>query len=383
MDFTKLTAYLDSFYSEKNIPGAGIAVYYKHKPVYEHYTGFANVEKKIKFGADTIFKLYSATKISTCTAVLQLWENGMLDIDKPVFEYIPEYEKMTVLHTLPDGTEEIRPAQTTLTVRHLLSMQGGVGDINTPEVEQVVKDTSGKAQTLALIKALAKRPLFFEPGSHFKYSSCHDVLAGLVEAVTGKRFGVYLRENIFDPLGMKETAFTSKDENRTAPIYNGFDAKTGTAKNIGETFNLNPSTEYESGGGGLYSKVSDYILLAEALCNYGLGAGGARILKKETVNQMRANQLNENNLRDFEAFGGPSKFGYGYGLGVRTLVNREKNNSLSQNGEFGWDGARGCYFLADPESEVAIFYAQQEGGSEWWFWHGTIRNYVYASIWQG
>ena len=382
MNFSKLTAYLDSFYNDKNIPGAGCAVYYKRKPVYEHYAGFSNVEKKIKFGADTIFKLYSATKISTCIAVLQLWENGRIDIDNAVSEYIPEYADMTILHTLPDGSTEIRSAQTPLTIRHLLSMQGGVGDINTPEVERLVKDLNGKGSTLELVKALAKRPLFFEPGSHFRYSSCHDVLAGLVEAVTGKRFGDYLKENIFDPLGMRDTAFSPKDESRTAPIYNGFDAKTGAAKSIGETFNLNPSAEYESGGGGLYSIVSDYILIAEALCNYGLGANGARILKRETVNQMRANQLNENNLRDFEAFGGASKFGYGYGLGVRTLINREKNNSLSQNGEFGWDGARGCYVLADPESEVAIFYAQQEGGSEWWFWHGTVRNYVYASIWQ-
>jgi CubicO group peptidase (beta-lactamase class C family) len=225
--------------------------------------------------------------------------------------------------------------------------------------------------------------LFFEPGTHFKYSSCHDVLGGLIEAVTGKRFGDYLKENIFAPLGMKDTSFQLKEQDvsRTALIYNGFDSKTGTAKNIGESYNLKRSSEYESGGGGLYSTVSDYILLAEALCNFGLGANGTRILRKETVNQMRVNQLNEDGLKDFEAFGGTSKTGYGYGLGVRTLMNREKNNALSQNGEFGWDGARGCYVVIDPDSETAVFYAQQEGGSQWWFWHGTVRNYVYACIW--
>ncbi len=97
---------------------------------------------------------------------------------------------------------------------------------------------------------------------------------------------------------------------------------------------------------------------------------------------MRENQLGEAALADFAAFGGNSKAGYGYGLGVRTLMNREMNNSLSGNGEFGWDGARGCYVLIDPEAELALFYAQQEAGTQWWHWHGTIRNMAYASVWE-
>ncbi|MDR3120139.1 MAG: beta-lactamase family protein [Clostridiales bacterium] len=384
MNFSKLTAYLDSFYAEKNIPGVGCAVYYRHKPVYEHYAGYSNVEKGVAFGPRTIFHLYSATKISTCTAILQLCESGKLGLDDPVSRYIPEYADLTALCDLPDGRQEIRPAVTPLTVRHLLSMQGGVGGLDTDAVERAIQDTGGKGPTLTLIRALAGRPLFFEPGSHFRYSSCHDVLGGLVEVVSGKRFGAYLKEHVFDPLGMGDTAFSVKpeDEPRTALIYNGFDAKTGRAASVGETYRLNPGTEYESGGGGLFSTVSDYILLTEALCNFGLGASGARILKKETVELMRTNQLGEVSQKDFTEFGGTSKTGYGYGLGVRVLVNREKNNALSANGEFGWDGARGCYAVIDPDSELALFYAQQEGGSQWWFWHGTVRNYAYASLWQ-
>ncbi|GHU11522.1 hypothetical protein FACS1894151_11210 [Spirochaetia bacterium] len=120
---------------------------------------------------------------------------------------------------------------------------------------------------------------------------------------------------------------------------------------------------------------------AETLCNNGITPGGEKILDKKTIDDMRTNRLSGQAAADFVIFGGTSKTGYGYGLGVRTLINREKNNALSANGEFGWDGAHGCYVVVDPDTETAIFYAQQEGGSQWWFWHGTVRNYVYASLW--
>ncbi|KAF9128397.1 hypothetical protein BGX30_014345 [Mortierella sp. GBA39] len=141
---------------------------------------------------------------------------------------------------------------------------------------------------------------------------------------------------------MKDTSFQLKDESRFCKLYNRFN---------------------------------------EALCNYGLAPNGVRILKPDTVDAMRSNRLSRTAQQDFAKFGGGSKRGYSYGLGVRTLVNPEDNNALSQHGEFGWDGARGCYVVMDPESEVTLFYAQQEQGSEWYRWHGTIRNYAYASIW--
>jgi CubicO group peptidase (beta-lactamase class C family) len=308
-----------------------------------------------------------------------LWEDGKLELDDPAADYIPEYASLSV----NDGGN-IRPAKNTLTIRHLLSMRGGVSNaLDNEAVNRVIAETDGKAGTLEIVKAMAGEPLMFEPGTRFKYNACHSVLGGLVEAVTGKRFGEVLAERIFNPLGMTDTSFTltPEKEARFAPVYNGFNALTGKAENIGETYNLNPTVNFESGGGGLYSTVSDYILLSEALCNFGAAPNGARILKPETVNALRVNQLDETCLRDFAEFGGTSKAGYGYGLGVRTLLNREMNNALSKNGEFGWDGARGCYVCIDPDSQLALFYAQQEGGSEWWHYHGTIRNIAYASVW--
>ena len=95
---------------------------------------------------------------------------------------------------------------------------------------------------------------------------------------------------------------------------------------------------------------------------------------------MRTNRLEGAALDDFREMGGWSKAGYGYGLGVRTLTDRERSNSLTENGEFGWDGALGCYLLADPATGIGLFYAQQEAGSPWWTWHGTVRNLAVACV---
>ncbi|MGO4539254.1 serine hydrolase domain-containing protein [Paenibacillus sp. 2TAB19] len=381
MNFSKLEAYLDRFYTEKNIPGLGFAMYYKHEPVFEHYAGFSDVENQVRFGPNTLFRLYSATKVITCTALLQLFEAGKFKLSDPLHAYISEYKNMNVRHIRKDGSEEVRPANNDITIEHLFSMTAGLDQRDTEETRKVIEASGGEGKTLDVIRALAKEPLIFEPGTHFKYGASHEVLGALIEVLSGKTLGSYFKENIFDRIGMSETSFDLKDEKRFCKLYNNFDGKTHTAESIGETFVIHPGSAYESGGGGLYSTVSDYILFAEALCNYGVALNGERILSKETVNTMRTRRLFKEAQQDFANFGGVSKSGYSYGLGVRTLVDREENNALSQNGEFGWDGARGCYVVIDPEAEITLFYAQQEGGSPWYRWHGTIRNYAYASVW--
>ncbi|BBI30902.1 serine hydrolase domain-containing protein [Cohnella abietis] len=381
MNFDKLTAYLNRFYEEKNIPGVGLAMYYKHEPVFEHYTGYADVDNRIVFGPDTIFRLYSATKVITCTAMLQLVESGRVKLSDPLYAYIPEYEHVTVRHQLPDGAQELRPSTVPITIEHLLSMTAGIEQYDTPEARRVIAESGGEGRTLDVIRALAKEPLLFEPGTRFKYTVCHDVLGAVIEVVSGKPLGAYMQDHIFDPIGMTDTSFDLKDETRFAKLYNRFNGKTHKAESIGESFNLKPGRAYESGGGGLYSTVPDYTLFAEALCNYGLAPSGERILRPETVNDLRKRRLHAEAQQDFASFGGVSKSGYSYGLGVRTLVNPEDNNALSMKGEFGWDGARGCYVVIDPDAQITLFYAQQEAGSPWYQWHGSVRNYAYASVW--
>ena len=385
MNFTPLTAYLDSLCEAKNMPMVACAVYYRHQPVYQHCHGWANVEERRPMAPDTLFHLFSASKAATVTAGLQLMDAGKFSLDDPLSEYLPEFAHPTVRVTNPDGTEEIVLAKNPILVRHLFSMQAGLSyNNNTPEVAAVKEATGGRCPTREVVRAIAKTPLLFEPGTHFKYSMCHDVLGGLIEEVSGQKFGEYLQEHIFAPLGMTDTYFYLPEEkmSRLAPEYHDYDFATGKARAVvlHNGMNMGMGPEYESGGGGLTTSLQDYILLVETLANRGLSPNGVRILRPETVELLRQDQTDDISRRDFEEMGGWSKMGYGYGLGVRTLINRERNNSLSRNGEFGWDGALGCYWVADPDSEVAIFYVQQAGGNAWWEWHGTVRNTVYACL---
>ena len=386
MNFSKLTEYLDSLYSVKNIPGVGMTVTVDGKAVYEHYSGYSNVAEKVPFSPSTMFNLYSATKLVTCASALQLVEQGKIKLSDPLYEYIPEYQRMTVRSVDADGKETLEDAKAIITLEHLFTMTSGIKWWRgTPSVERVVNETAGRAPTLEVIRALAQEPLLFEPGSHFQYGVGHDVLGAVIEVITGLRLSSYMQQNIFDPLGMANTAFriTPDQESRRAVLYNNFDAKTGTAEKIGQSFALEAGIEYEMGGGGLISCVPDYTKFARALANDGVGETGARILQRETIDAWRTNRLSGVPLDDFAEFGGWSKAGYGYGLGVRTLIDRERNNSLSELGEFGWDGAQGCYVVIDPRSRLSIFYAQQEGGSKWWSWHGMLRNLAYACAWEG
>ncbi len=381
MKFDYLDRYLDSFYNDKGIPGVGISVYRHGKLLHQYCTGYANVENKKPFATDTLVNLYSCSKITTAAAGMTLVEKKLLDLDAPAYDYLPEMKDVTVR----DGDGNVVPAKKTMLVRHLFSMSAGFSYDSDPAAsKKLFEETNGAPTLRQVVKCLAGQPLQFEPGTHFRYSFCHDVLGGLIEAASGKKFSLYLKENIFDPIGMKDTEFKINDAQRPrmAPEYHGFDPKTGTARQViyKEGLDMDFGVNMESGGGGLISCVDDYGKLAATLANGGVAPNGERILSPETIDLMRQNQLDETALRDFAAFGGWSKDGYGYGLGVRTLMNRERNNSLSENGEFGWDGALGCYLVADPKTGIGIFYAQQVGGVPFWNWHGAVKNQAYACV---
>lgn len=381
MNFNTLDRYLDTFYAEKNIPGVGISVYQYGEHLHTYTAGYADVEKKVPFRADTIFNLYSATKLSTCTAAVRLIEKGRLHLDDPVEKYLPEIAECTVCQE--DGT--IAQAKNKMTIRHLLSMTAGFSyDSDTAELKDLLEKTEGHPTTRQVAGTLAQTPLLFEPGTHFKYSFCHDVLGAVLEVACGESLENILQKEIFEPIGMVDTTFHLKEEKRfrLAPEYHHFNGKTGCAEKVvykaGVDMGMGPL--YESGGGGLLSTVNDYALLTAMLANGGVSANGQRILKQESIDMMRTHQLTGAALREFEQFAGWNKAGYGYGLGVRVLLDRERNNSLSENGEFGWDGALGCLVLSDPKSGISFFYAQHESGSPWFTWHGMVRNYVYACV---
>lgn len=376
-DFIDVANFMDDIASWL-IPGAACVIYHQGKQVFRHQAGYADVAEKTPILPDTLFNLYSASKLITCTAALQLFEKGKFLLTDPVAEYLPEFGDMAVRKTV-EGREELVKAETPITVGHLFSMTAGLDyDLETPAIQKVREQTAGACPTREVMKAIAQQTLSFEPGTHWQYSLCHDVLGGLVEVVSGKRFGEYLKEHIFEPVGMNRTsfAFDKEVEQKMASQYIYRD-ELGRYEQIGKENCFRLGHDYESGGAGLISCTDDYGRFVNALCNDGKTAGGEQILSRATIDLMRLNHLGKTALPDFNW---PHLQGYGYGLGVRTMIDRARGGALSPVGEFGWDGAAGAYALIDVENRLAVFYMQHMMNGKHPYIHPRLRNIIYHCL---
>ena len=375
MDFRRLTAFLDSI-PTFGAPGIDCIVKIGHQTVFRHQAGCSDREANKAMSGNEAFYLYSATKPITCTAVMQLYEQGKFLLTDPVSDYIPEFRNMQVR---TGETEQLLPAQNPITIADLLGMTSGL-DYNlwAEPIQRVQRSTNGEAPTLEVVRALGEHSLAFEPGTRWGYGLSHDVLGGLIEVVSGQRFGDYLKENIFQPLGMAHTGFlpTAQIQENMMAQYRR-DPETGVISRIPLENEFVLGSKYESGGAGLISTVEDYSNFAAAMANDGYSPEGVRIISRNTIDLMRTNRLREAQVKDFNwSFLG----GYGYGLGVRTMVNPALCGANSPVGEFGWDGAAGCYVMIDPVNHVSLFYAQQMREGLGYHVHPRIRNILYACL---
>lgn len=371
MNFEKLTAYLDEM-PGRGVPGCDMQVWINHQPVYRHLSGEARPGEPLT-GNETYW-FYSASKVVCMTAAMQLVDRGLIDLDDPVSKYLPAYANLTVKD---EGS--VRPAKNVLTIRHLMSMQGGLNyDLNSPAIRACLKRCGSKATTRQLVDALAEQPLDFEPGTHFQYSLCHDVVAGVIEVASGMTYGEYLQKNIFDPLGVTCLKFhpTHEDFDRMAARYL-WDGQELLHRQDNRPMPYALSESHESGGAGLMGDAASYMLVADALANDGVGKNGVRILSREAIDTMRTPQLTGVSAADFDALG---RTGYTYALGVRTLV--DGTASKSPVGEFGWDSAAAAYVMIDPDNHIAAFYSQHVlgCGRAYVEFHPAMRDLIYEAL---
>lgn len=349
-DFTVLKAYMDALHQEKGAPSGDVMVYHKGQLVYRYMTGYADDARTCPVNERTLYNMYSCSKPITVTAAMQLVESGKLELDAPVSRYLPEYADAFVIE---DGQRVT--VGDTMTVRHLFTMSAGLTyDTVSPSI-LAEREAHPDANTRQMVAAIIREPLAFRPGERFNYSLCHDVLAAVVEVVSGLRYGEYLQKNIFEPLGMTDIGFfpTEEQMSRMADQYY-IDENRQVAWLDDKTcggFRL--AGQYESGGAGLFASTEAYGRFVAAMSCGGVAADGTRILRPETVDLIRSEQLSSYVHTDtFSCIAPP---GYGYGLGVRTLVDKSAG-APSSLGEFGWDGAAGSYLLMDPAQQVGIVY---------------------------
>lgn len=391
MNFDKLTEYIDSLNKEYGIPAADCKITKGHEVVYRHMTGYSDYKNTIPITEDTLFRLFSATKIVTMTAVMQQIERGNLRLYDEVRDYLPEFDRMKVVDDFkfefpirwPKSTDKCHYAHNTIRIIDLMSMTAGLSyDTASKEQKDIRERSNNQASTREVIAEIAKMPLAYEPRTRYSYSLGHDILAAVVEVVSGQKYSEYLQNNIFDPLDIKDFYFHWEGDkslsDRICAMYMGVFGTDEIQTDDGlmsDSFKF--TANYESGGAGLAGTVDAYSTFIDALCNGGLGANGVRILSEETT-KMFTIPYTTGQLSDDFAIAG--KIGYEYGLGVRVLV--DDKLSKSPIGEFGWDGAAGAYALVDPINNISIFYAQHIVGfpkvySEI---HPKIRDLVYKCI---
>lgn len=378
--------------AKEKVPGCAVSVYLHGKNIYSYAAGFADIESNTAMTGREMINIYSCSKIATVTAACQLLEKGLILLNDPLGCYIPEFSDMMI--DTPDRGRV--HAKNQITVGDLFGMTAGFDyKMNTPAFDNAYRITGGKMDTLTVIKCLAAQPLVFEPGSRWNYSLCHDVLAALVEVVSGKKFRDYVKENIFDPLDMRDSFYhrTPEIETRMASQYRyveygskGFDAVEAQKSHSGGNGYMKKEDksvgsfvqgpEYDSGGAGIVTTVPDYVKLIAAL-SCGGSLNGIRILSPNTVSLMTQDRLNDKNR---DTFNWSVMKGYGYGLGVRTLVDRAAAGTLAPLCEFGWGGAAGSTAIADTQNELAVFYAHHMLNPQESWYQPRLRNVVYSCL---
>ena len=341
---------------DMGIPGFDMIVYKDGECVLRHMGGYADPDKKTPMQGNEKYHIYSCSKLFTCTAALQLWEKGLFSLDDDLADYIPAFREMTV--QTENGPVK---AKNPIKICQLFQMTSGMTyDLDTPALLAYYEADGRRCPTLAMVNELAKAPLEFEPGTGWRYSLCHDVLAALVEVLSGEKFENYVKAHIFDPLGMEHSDFLHPVED-----WNGF-ARQYQYNDTTKQFipwwqnTYRPGVEYASGGAGCVSTVEDYIKFLEAL------RIGDIILKKETIAMMATDRLTEEQ-RAMYHFGNES---IGYGLGMRTPRQNPKQT------EFGWGGAAGAFASVDPINNFSIFYAQHVLASP----NRPLRNWLYTTV---
>jgi len=355
--------------------------------VYQEVYGLADRDAQRAMEEDAIYRIYSMSKPITAAAVMMLYEESKFFLNDPVAQYIPQMANLEVAlstagtNQVSDGTVsravgqgddslkgQTRAPRRQPTVRHLMSHTAGLtyGIFGNTEVDQLYREAGllGEMDLQEFVTRLGKIPLQYEPGTQWHYSVGVDVQGRLVEELSGMKFSAFLKERLFDPLDMRDTAFSATPDQlpRLAQLYapkgtagGGFTAQsTGPGLDVAAPDTSRRFVEgatFESGGGGLLSTARDYLRFAQMLLNGG-ELDGVRILSPKTIELMTTNHLGDIPM-------GFGRNGAGFGLGFGLVLDPGQTGEVSSAGEYNWGGAAGTRFWIDPEENlIGIFMVQ-------------------------
>ncbi|HLK25219.1 MAG TPA: serine hydrolase domain-containing protein [Caulobacteraceae bacterium] len=394
----RISDHLNRNYIEPGkITGCQVAVARHGRLAYFKSFGLRDRERGKPVEDDTIFRLYSMTKPITSVALMTLYEQGYFQLDDPVYRVVPEWRNHQVWVSGAGEAMQLARPNPPMTFRHVLSHTAGLTygaqleALGAPaerdpvaEAYRVAGVRRGEGETLHdFAMKLAKVPLRYQPGDRWMYSLATDVCGYLVERISGKPFDQYLKEAIFEPLKMKDTAFlvAEADKGRFAANYRRRGDKTLELIDDPETSTYLKKPSFLSGGGGLVGTTEDYLRFCEML-RLGGELEGARILGPRTIDLMTRNHLKGGADLTQMAIGGFSETanaGVGFGLGFAMTLGEVATGTLGE-GDYYWGGAASTIFWVDPKEDMVVIFMTQLMPSGTFNFRGQLKSIIYSAI---
>ena len=360
----RLSAFFDNEATSGRIPGAVLLVQQHGSPLYLRSFGFQDVATRAPMSPDTIFALHSMTKPITCLAAMMLVDDGKLSPSDPVSKYIPAFAgvKVGIASKAADGDPVLTlvPPDRPVTIEDLLRQTSGItyDYIGGQLIEKAYRDADifdGHFDNEEFAARIARLPLARQPGTLWRYGHSTDVVGRVIEIVSGQSLYRFMKQRIFDPLGMTSTKFVlspAEWKRMAEPL------PTDSILRLAEK-ERRDHPEWESGGGGLVSTIGDYGRFAQMLLNGGT-LDGKQYLSPKAFKLMTSDHIGPSSGvgRDYFYFPGDG-FGYGYGIAVRTDPGNAKPPAPGSIGELKWDSGSGTYFGVDPKLDMLYIMMEQ------------------------
>ncbi len=365
------------------IPGAVVGVARKGQIAYLEAVGMRDKAKAQPMWADAVFSIASMTKPMTSVAIMILHEEGRLLLGDPVSKFLPQLADMKVAKSPTSATLELVPAEREMTVQDLLRHTSGL-TYRDRGPGAAYKAYPGSSVSAAVklgreefLDAIGRVPLLWQPGTVWEYGFSIDILGHIVEAITGQTLGAFLKDRLWQPLGMVDTRFDLAPENagRYAQALSHCPL-TGQALSVHHA--TGERQKWESGGGGAVSTAADYLRFTQMLLNGG-ELGPERILGRKTVELMRADHLGpevQNRITTMD----PACNGYGFGLGFAVRKGAGIAAQLGSAGDYYWSGVYGTYFWIDPAEDLAVVFMAAAPGQMRLRYRQLLRGLVLQAI---
>lgn len=382
---TQIDTILKEYVNKNWLAGAVVLVVKDNQVAYYKGHGYSDLSNKKPMPADAIFRIMSQTKAITSLGIMQLFEKGKLGLDQNISDFIPEFKNPKVIKSFnaSDSSFTTTPAKREITFRDLLTHTSGIDypAIGTDTMQAIYAKNnipSGlgyfNESLLSKMKTLGGLPLIHNPGERFTYGLNSDLLGCLIEIISGESLETYCHNNIFGPLGMKDTYFNvpATKASRLANVYTEDNNQkiiewSQSFRNLDPKYPLIAKT-YFSGGAGLSSTALDYAIFLQMLLNGG-SYNGKQILGRRTVELMLSPQLPANFLGDDNMC-----------LGFSLTSQKSGNLNMRNEGSFAWGGYYGTIYWADPKEKMICLIMTQHTPNSHWDYSDKITNIIYGSL---